>query len=143
MLRSTTLALISSFILFQSSEAINACPGTDTVYTGKQGIRYRICPGTDYTGPSLKVTPKIASTQACAQLCDTSLDCFKGVYDTQTKDCHLKATAGIKWQANARFDVIQAEQINIARCPYDEASYKNSAVSLTVTRYLVVLTNNC
>lgn len=132
MLPSSTLALISYFLLVQTSSAtINACPGTDTVFTGTQGVRYRICPGTDYFGPSVKVTPKIASTKACAQLCDKSLDCFKGVYDTQTKDCHFKATAGVKWQPNARFDVIQAEQINIARCPYDEITYKSSAVGFT------------
>lgn len=132
MLRSNTLVIVSCFLLFQTSAAINACPNTDTVFTGTQGVRYRICPGSDLVGRTEKLIPKIASTAACGQLCDKSLDCFKAVYDTQTKDCHFKATAGLKWQASGRFDVIQAEQINIARCPYDETTYKNSGVSLTM-----------
>jgi galactose oxidase len=57
------------------------------------------------------------------------LNCFKAVFDTQSKGCHIKANAGLKWQPNGRFDVIQAEQINIAKCPYTETAYTNNGVS--------------
>ena len=129
MLRINAIAILSTFLLFETSAAINACPVTDTVFTGTQGIRYRVCPNTDLIGKSQVVTPRVASTAACAQLCDRSLDCFKAVYDTKTKDCHFKANAGLNWQPNERFDVIQAEQINIARCPYTETAYRNNGVS--------------
>lgn len=131
MLCTNTFVVISTFLLFRTSAAINACPVTDTVFTGTQGIRYRVCPDTDLVGPSQAVTPNVASTTACAQLCDRALNCFKAVYDTQTRACHIKATAGLEWLPNGRFDVIQAEQINIAKCPYSETTYTNNAVSFT------------
>ena len=125
----TLLAVLSAAILFQSTNALNACPGTDTVFTGTQGIRYRVCPGTDLTGPTVSVTPKVASVAACAKLCDKSMDCFKAVYDTRTKDCHFKEIAGLNWVANDRYQVVQAEQVNIARCPAGEWTYGRNKVS--------------
>lgn len=137
MLRSTVFVFTFSSILFQISAAINACPVTDTVFTGTQGIRYRVCPDTDLVGASQSFTPNIASTTACAQLCDRSLNCFKAVYDTQTGNCHIKATSGLQWQPNGRFDVIQAEQINIAKCPYSETTLTNNGVGIATTRSLL------
>ncbi|KAF1925111.1 copper radical oxidase [Didymella exigua CBS 183.55] len=134
MLRPNAIALVSTFCLFQTSVAINACPVTDTAFTGSQGIRYRVCPGTDLIGGSQSVTPNVASTTACAQLCDGAMNCFKAVYDTQTKDCHIKATAGLNWQPNARYNVIQAEQINIAKCPYPETTYTNNGKTFNICR---------
>ena len=129
MLRSNAIVVVLTFLLFKTSAAINACPVTDTVFTGTQGIRYRVCPDTDLNGDSQVITPNVASTTACAQLCDNALNCFKAVYDTQTRDCHIKANVGLNWQPNGRFDVIQAEQINIAKCPYAETTYTNNGVS--------------
>lgn len=129
MLRLSAFAFASTFLLFHTSAAINACLVTDTVFTGAQGIRYRVCPDTDLIGRSQSVTQNVASTTACAQLCDKAINCFKAVYDTQTKSCHFKANTGLNWQANKRFDVIQAEQINIAKCPYAESTYTNNGVS--------------
>jgi galactose oxidase len=57
------------------------------------------------------------------------MDCFKAVYDTRTKDCHFKDLAGLTWVANERFQVIQAEQVNIARCPHNEWTYHRNRVS--------------
>lgn len=131
MLRSDALFVVSAFFLFKTSTAINACPVTDSVYTGAQGIRYRVCPDTDLVGGSQSVTPNVASNTACAELCDRALNCFKAVYDTQTRDCHIKANAGLEWLPNGRFDVIQAEQINIAKCPYAETTYTNNGVCTT------------
>ncbi|EMD86138.1 hypothetical protein COCC4DRAFT_162179 [Bipolaris maydis ATCC 48331] len=128
----TLLAVLSAAILFQSTNALNACPGTDTVFTGTQGIRYRVCPGTDLTGPTVSVTPKVASVTACAKLCDKSMDCFKAVYDTQTKDCHFKEIAGLNWVTNDRYQVVQAEQVNIARCPAGEWTYGRNKKRYTV-----------
>lgn len=128
-MRPNAIAALSAFLLFQTSAAINACPVTDTVFTGTQGIRYRVCPDTDLIGESQTVTQNVASTTACAQLCDKAINCFRAVYDTQTKACHIKGTGGLDWQTNARFDVIQAEQINIAKCPYPETTYTYDGVS--------------
>jgi hypothetical protein len=140
MLRSNAIAVLSTFLLFQTSAAINACPVTDTVFSGTQGIRYRVCPDTDLIGESQSVTHNVASTTACAQLCDRAINCFKAVYDTQTKACHIKGTGDLNWQPNARFDVIQAERINIARCPYTETTYTYDGVSDLVCRRLPQLT---
>lgn len=74
------------------------------------------------------MTPNVASVTACAQLCDQNMSCFKAVYDTQTQNCHFKEFVGLNWVADARFDVIQAEQINIARCPYAETTYTVNGV---------------
>ncbi|KAL6703430.1 hypothetical protein ACN47E_009689 [Coniothyrium glycines] len=62
------------------------------------------------------------------------MDCFKAVYDTQTRDCHIKARAGLNWVDNTRFDVIQAEQINIAKCPYNETTYTNNNKTFKICR---------
>jgi galactose oxidase len=123
------LLLTISFL--KMANAINACPVADTVYTGTGGIRYRICPDTDLTGGSNSVTANVASVTTCAQLCDQSMNCFKAVYDTQTKDCHFKALTGLNWVVNARFDVVQVEQVNIARCPYAETTYTNNGVRIS------------
>lgn len=131
MLHFNAITFVSAVFLFKSSAAINACPVTDTVFTGTGGIRYRVCPDTDLGGDTQSVTPNVASTTACAQLCDEALNCFKAVYDPQTKDCHIKANAGLDWQPNQGYDVIQAEQINIAKCPYTEITYTNNGVSAT------------
>lgn len=129
MLCLSLLELLAAFILLKSTAAINGCPSTDSVVTGAAGIRYRICPETDLEGWSISVTPYVASVEACARLCDRSLDCFKAVYDTQGKSCHFKATTTLNWVPNPRFQVIQAEQINIARCPYEETSQISNGVS--------------
>lgn len=141
MLRFKAITFLSAFLLFETSTAINACPITDVVFTGTQDIRYRICPGTDLIGDSQVITPNVASATACANLCDGALNCFKAVYDTQNRDCHIKANAGLNWQPNERFTVIQAEQINIAKCPYTETAYTNNGVSEPVTRREAILTS--
>jgi galactose oxidase len=122
--------LFFAAFLFHTTNAINACPGADTLFTGSEGIRYRVCPGTDLTGRSAKVTQNVASVNACAQLCDKNMDCFKAVYDHQWKSCHFKELTGLNWVANDRFETIQAEQINIARCPSDESTLTSSGVSI-------------
>ena len=123
------LGFLAAVTLFKSAYAINACPVADTVFTGTGGIRYRVCPDTDLVGESTSVTANVASVTACAQLCDQTMNCFRAVYDTQTLDCHFKGLGTLNWAANARYDVIQAEQVNIARCPYAETTYASGGVS--------------
>lgn len=123
------LSFIAAVTFSGAAYAINACPVADTIFTGTGGIKYRICPDTDLIGESTLVTANVASVTACAQLCDQNMNCFKAVYDTQTRDCHFKGLGKMNWAANARFDVVQAEQVNIARCPYTETTYTNAAVS--------------
>mgnify|MGYP003624087262 CR=1 FL=1 len=129
MLRLNILGFLAAVTFFEAAHALNACPVADTVFTGTQGIRYRVCPDTDLVGDSTSITANIASTTACAQACDQNINCFKAVYDTQTRDCHIKANGNQNWVDNARFDVIQAEQVNIARCPYTETTYTGGGVS--------------
>jgi galactose oxidase len=129
MLHPNIFGLLTAVTLFQTAHSLNACSGADTVFTGTGGIRYRICPNTDLTGLSTSVTPNIASVTACAKLCDQSMNCFKAVWDTKTRDCHFKGLTKLKWVDNTRFNVIQAEQVNIARCPSAETTYKAGGVS--------------
>lgn len=129
MLRLNALGLLAAVALFDTAYAINACPVADTIFTGTGGIRYRVCPDTDLVGESTSVIANIASVSACAQRCDQNMNCFKAVYDTQTGNCHIKGYGTLNWVENARYDVIQAEQVNIARCPYTEATYTNGGVS--------------
>jgi galactose oxidase len=124
-----SFGLVAAVTLFETVNAINGCPTADTVFTGAGGIRYRICADTDFVGKSTSVTPNVASTIACAKLCDQSINCFKAVYDTTARACHFKALTKINWVGNARYDVIQAEQVNIARCPSAETKYTRSGVS--------------
>ncbi|KAF2828054.1 galactose oxidase-like protein precursor [Ophiobolus disseminans] len=128
------LGLLAAATLFHTTHAINACPVADTLFTGTGGIRYRICPDTDLIGESTLVTANVASVTACAQLCDQAMNCFKAVYDTQTRDCHFKGFGNMNWQPNARFDVVQAEQVNIARCPYAETTYTNGGRNFKICR---------
>jgi galactose oxidase len=129
MLHLTLFGLLATVTLFQTAHSLNACPGADTVFTGTKGIRYRVCPDTDLVGQSTSVIPNVASVTACAKRCDESMNCFKAVYDTTNRICHFKGLRKLEWVDNARFDVIQAEQVNIARCPYAETTYTNGGVS--------------
>jgi galactose oxidase len=131
MLHLNTIGLFAAVTLFEAAYALNACPVADTQITGTGGIRYRVCPDSDLVGRSDSIIPSVASTAACAQLCDKNMNCFKAVYDTRTRDCHIKGTGVLTWVADERFDVIQAESINIARCPYTETTFKNAGVSCT------------
>lgn len=129
MWRINAFGLLAAVTLFDAAHALNGCPTADTVFTGTQGIRYRVCLDTDLVGDTQSITANVASTTACAQACDQNINCFKAVYDTQTRDCHIKANGNLNWVDNARFDVIQAEQVNIARCPYTETTYTGGGVS--------------
>jgi galactose oxidase len=128
MLHLNLFGFLATVTLFQAAHSLNACPGADTVFTGAKGVRYRVCPDTDLVGQSTSVIPNVASVTACAKRCDESMNCFKAVYDITKRDCHFKGTKKLDWVDNARFDVIQAEQVNIARCPYAETTYKTGSV---------------
>jgi galactose oxidase len=129
MLHLNLFGFLATVTLFQAAHSLNACPGADTVFTGAKGIRYRVCPDTDLVGQSTSVIPNVASVTACAKCCDESMGCFKAVYDTTNRDCHFKGLKTLNWVESARFDVIQAEQVNIARCPDAETTYKSGSVS--------------
>ncbi|KAF2124037.1 copper radical oxidase [Dothidotthia symphoricarpi CBS 119687] len=134
MLELNAIWLLPILSLCKTTLAINGCPVADTVYAGNGGVRYRICPDTDLTGGSTSVNTNVASVTACAQLCDLSMNCFKAVYDTQDKTCHFKALTGLSWVANARYDAIQTEQINIAKCPYVETTYTNNGKTYKICK---------
>ncbi|KAH7081052.1 galactose oxidase-like protein precursor [Paraphoma chrysanthemicola] len=134
MLHLNALGLLATITLLHSAHALNGCPTADTVFTGTQGIRYRVCLDTDLVGDTQSITANVASTTACAQACDQNINCFKAVYDTQTRDCHIKANGNLNWVDNARFDVIQAEQVNIARCPYTETAYTGGSRNFKICR---------
>ncbi|KAH7066795.1 galactose oxidase-like protein precursor [Paraphoma chrysanthemicola] len=134
MLHLNAIGLLAAVTLFHSAHALNGCPTADTVFTGTQGIRYRVCLDTDLVGDTQSITANVASTTACAQACDQNINCFKAVYDTQTRDCHIKANGNLNWVDNARFDVIQAEQVNVARCPYTETTYTGGSRTFKICR---------
>lgn len=129
MLRPTAAKLFATAIFLEATLALNACPNADTIYTGNGGVRYRICTGSDLIGESLQVTPNVDSETSCAQRCDQNMNCFKAVYNRQNGDCHFKGYNGLNWQPSDVFTVIQAEQVNIAQCPYQETTYNNNGVS--------------
>lgn len=128
-----TFGLLAAATLFQTAHSLNDCPSTDSVFTGAQGIRYRICPKTDLVGLSVKVYPNVATTAACAKLCDESMNCFRAVYDTQGRSCHFKDHRRLNWVDNNRFVVIQTEQVDITSCPYDETTQKAGGVSSSIS----------
>jgi galactose oxidase len=136
MLHHNLFRLLAAVTLFEAAHSLNACPGVDTVYTGAKGVRYSVCPGTDLVGQTTSVIPNVASVTACAKRCDESMSCFKAVYDTQNRDCHFKGLKTLEWVDNARFNVIQAEQVNIACCPYGETTYTDKGVSCTLDNNL-------
>ncbi|ORY67245.1 galactose oxidase precursor [Pseudomassariella vexata] len=135
MVRLNTIKATAVLLHIGVSTAITACPGAETVYTSTEGVRYAICPDTDYQGASLQIIPGVASTTACAARCEADARCAKGVFDTQTGDCHIKDNAvALAWVTNGRFDVIRLnnnfpEGTNIAYCPFSQTSY--TAVSAT------------
>ncbi|KAJ3529381.1 hypothetical protein NM208_g9787 [Fusarium decemcellulare] len=109
--------------------AIEACPSTERPWTSSRGLRYSFCSGSDYQGPSLQITPDVASTQACAQICSQSPVCSKAVYDKRDRQCHIKNIATeLAWAVDDRFDAIHlSEKLRlgafISKCPGTEATY--------------------
>ena len=72
---------------------ITACPTAETT-ASSNGKTFSICPSSDFQVPSYQITPNVASTSACAQLCTADAQCQRAVYDNIYSYCHLKASAG-------------------------------------------------
>lgn len=121
---------IISWLQLTTAQNIAQCPTAGTSYTGTGGVKYAICPLSDFQGLSAQVIGNITSATACAQTCDKIPTCQKAVYDTTGKICHIKTNGvnALKWVQNAgQYTTIYLnntlpEQTNIARCPYTETS---------------------
>ncbi|OLN95694.1 Galactose oxidase 1 [Colletotrichum chlorophyti] len=134
MVRSTTYQAIVAASLFSqlSSAAITACPNEEAVWTTPIGVKYTVCPGSDYQygGTSLQLVTNVSATVECAQICDRDPRCSKAVYDKKDRLCHVKDSKNnVNWAADDRFDAIRLtndlpEGSFLASCPFDEVSYR-------------------
>ncbi|TQN73664.1 Galactose oxidase [Colletotrichum shisoi] len=134
MARSTAYkAIAAAFFLSRlSSAAITACPNNEVVWETPVGVKYTVCPGSDYQfgGDSLQVVRDVQSTLECVQVCDKDARCDRAVYDKEGKICHVKnSKTDLSWAADGRFDAIRmtndfAEGTFLATCPFDEAAHR-------------------
>ncbi|WYZ45363.1 hypothetical protein EsH8_VIII_000679 [Colletotrichum jinshuiense] len=134
MVRSAVYKAIAATSLFSqlSSAAITACQNDETVWVTPIGVKYTVCPDSDYQlgGGSLQVVRNVNATVECVQICDTDSRCTRAVYDKQDKLCHVKNGKNeMTWAADDRFDAIRmtndfAEGTFLATCPFDEAAYR-------------------
>ncbi|KAF6842021.1 kelch domain-containing protein [Colletotrichum plurivorum] len=146
MVVSTRYKALAAATLFSqlSSAAITACPNDEIVWVSPIGVKYTVCPGSDYQygGNSLQVAKNINSIKECVQVCDTDARCYRAVYDRQDKVCHVKDNKNeMNWNADDRFEAIRMtndlpEGTFVATCPFDEAGYR---VPNTNTDYRVCL----
>ncbi|KAK1995174.1 kelch domain-containing protein [Colletotrichum falcatum] len=136
-------AIAAASLLSQlTSAAITACPSNETVWETPAGVKYTICPGSDYQrgGLSLQVVEDIQSSLECAKICDSDARCNRAVYDKVDKSCNVKDSNNpMEWAANDRFDTIRLtndlpEGAFLATCPFNETSYR---VSKTNAEYRV------
>ncbi|TDZ65157.1 Galactose oxidase [Colletotrichum trifolii] len=133
MVRPTTYTALAAATLFSqlSVAAITACPNDEAVWETPIGVKYTVCPGSDYQfgGYSLQVIKNVAATSECVQICDIDARCSRAVYDRKNKVCHVKDVKNnMNWVANEQFDAIRmtndlAEGTFIATCPFDEEPY--------------------
>ncbi|KAF9881914.1 kelch domain-containing protein [Colletotrichum karsti] len=134
MVRSTTYTALAAATLFSqlSSAAITACPNEEVVWITPIGVKYTVCPGSDfqYGGNSLQLVKDVNTTKECVQICDTDARCYRAVYDKKDKLCHVKDNKNeMNWATDDRFDSIRMtndmpEGTFIATCPFDEEPYK-------------------
>ncbi|KAJ4388070.1 hypothetical protein N0V93_008675 [Gnomoniopsis smithogilvyi] len=123
------IAIIFSLQL-TSAQNIAQCPTVASSYTGAGGVKYAICPSSDFQGRSDQILNNIASVSACAQTCDKIPTCQKAVYDTTGKKCHIKNNGAnaLTWVENGGqlttiyLNNTLPERTNIAQCPYTETS---------------------
>lgn len=113
------------------AQALTQCPVTETVGTTANGFKSRLCPGTDYQGPSAQIIGNVNSPTACIQLCANDMQCVRMVWDTTSNTCHLKATdATLTWVADNRWNSAQLDTIVgrtvINKCPYTESTTTGS-----------------
>ncbi|KAH6692551.1 kelch domain-containing protein [Plectosphaerella plurivora] len=126
---SRAIAATLFFFYLASAQVITSCPRSEGYYEAANGIKFTICGGTDYQGPTLTVINNIASAHACAALCSANTACQRAVYDRQTRVCHLKNEGGtLTWAVNTRFDSMRRNNnlplgSFLSRCPAGESSY--------------------
>ncbi|GJC79257.1 galactose oxidase [Colletotrichum liriopes] len=134
MVRSSAYKAIAAASLFSqlSFAAITACPHNEAVWETPIGVKYTVCPGSDYQlgGGSLQLVRDVQSTLECVQICDRDARCDRAVYDKVNKLCHVKNSKNaMNWAADDRFDAIRMtndfpEGTFLATCPFDEAAYR-------------------
>ncbi|KAL0944296.1 kelch domain-containing protein [Colletotrichum truncatum] len=121
----------ATFFSKLSFAAITACPNEEAVWETPIGVKYTVCPGSDYQygGVSFQFVNNVNTTKECVQICDTDARCYRAVYDKQDRVCHVKNNNNeMNWVADDRFDSIRMtndmpEGTFVSVCPFDEASY--------------------
>lgn len=121
--------LLASAGLLGITSALDACPNNERFYTGASGMRYKLCPNSDFLGETIQIRGNVDSLEDCAAMCDQNRNCFRGVYDRIYRYCHVKAQGNMRWEPSQQFDVIQQDLRDIARCPGTETSYSSNGVS--------------
>ncbi|KXH41988.1 kelch domain-containing protein [Colletotrichum simmondsii] len=134
MVRSTAYKAIAAASLFSrfSSAAITACPNDEAEWESPIGVKYTVCPGSDYQygGGSLQYVQNVQTTVECVQICDKDARCNRAVYDKELKVCHVKDTKNeMNWAADDRFDSIRmtndfTDGTFLATCPFKEEGYR-------------------
>nr|6RYX_A Chain A, Kelch domain-containing protein [Colletotrichum graminicola M1.001] len=112
--------------------AITSCPNNETVWETPIGVKYTLCPGSDYQngGASLQTVRDIQSSLECAKICDSDARCNRAVYDNVNKACDVKnSTNPMQWAADDRFETIRLtndlpEGAFISTCSFNETSYR-------------------
>lgn len=120
------LIFLISLLAQSFAQRITGCPGTEITYTAANLKTYQICRQSDYGVTTLRTVPNIADNSACADLCSTTTDCTKAVYDTINKFCHIKATpTELGWRKSQQYDTVRfvntpPQRASNTKCPYPE-----------------------
>ncbi|TLS22552.1 uncharacterized protein PpBr36_09953 [Pyricularia pennisetigena] len=87
-------------------QPIDRCPKAETNTTDSQGRTWTTCPNSDFLGPTIQITPNVASSAACQELCAANSACNRAVWD-RLGYCHTKG-AGQEWVSSAnKFDTVR------------------------------------
>jgi galactose oxidase len=115
-----------------NGQIITQCPTQETTTKLASGQTFATCGSTDYEGPSTQIVPNYNNVADCVSLCDRTNGCVKIVYDTQSRDCHIKGPDnGLVWKTNTRFISARrtaagntpANGVAITQCPTQETTY--------------------
>ncbi|CAI6334272.1 unnamed protein product [Periconia digitata] len=94
---------------------ISTCPVELTKYRSSGGANFDVCRGSDYEGRSVKIVRQVTTINACADLCSTTRDCKKAVFDHNDNVCHIKGAepaTSLVWVKNKRFSTITAPVVS-------------------------------
>jgi galactose oxidase len=89
------------------------CPYAEVDYRASSGSQYKTCRSTDYVGVTAKLFRQVTTVNTCADICSTTRDCKKAVFDHVNKVCHVKGAepaTSLFWTTNEQFTTITLPQ---------------------------------